>query len=272
MLTISSVAAAKGVRNKQGKSVNRVHKTVYVETKKVETPLGAVDLKLFARNGQLGLGELNHSGEIEFVPLERVRIHRARSKAGTYRWYTDHRLTDEYGGGTVTVRLHGTDDDAIRKFNRAENLRPIPPHDPDLDLDLDRLYARRNDAESINRHLDDTLWLGRAHSIGRHRQSLNLLTYALCVNGLALPTSIGDDGSPPPPEALTRRPAPSPARARPTGRDWQNQPRIGVGTRPLERYASVLSSGLRGPGGYSPTFSAGPAQIAQSVEQRTRNA
>ena len=65
---------------------------------------------------------------------------------------------------------------------RTENLRPIPADDPDFD----RLDARRNDAESINRHLDDTLWLGRAHSIGRHRQGLNLLTYALCVNGLAL--------------------------------------------------------------------------------------
>ncbi len=52
--------------------------------------------------------------------------------------------------------------------------------------DFDRLYVRRNDAESINRHLDDTLWLRRAHSIGHLRQTLNLLTYALCVNGLAL--------------------------------------------------------------------------------------
>ena len=35
-------------------------------------------------------------------------------------------------------------------------------------------------------HLDDTLWLGRAHSVGRYRQSLNLLTYALCINGRTL--------------------------------------------------------------------------------------
>ena len=82
----------------------------------------------------------------------------------------------------LLAELLGNADDAKRKFNRTENLRPIPPDDPDFD----RLYARRNDAESINRHLDDTLWLGRAHSIGRHRQGLNLLTYALCVNGLAL--------------------------------------------------------------------------------------
>jgi len=69
-----------------------------------------------------------------------------------------------------------------RGFNRTENVRPIPPADPDFA----RLYARRNDAESINRHLDDTLWLGRAHSIGHTRQHLNLLGYALAVNSVAL--------------------------------------------------------------------------------------
>src|SRR5262245_60725798 len=47
-------------------------------------------------------------------------------------------------------------------------------------------YPRRNDSESINRNLEDTLWLGRAHSIGHTRQHLNLLGYALMVNGLAL--------------------------------------------------------------------------------------
>ena len=52
--------------------------------------------------------------------------------------------------------------------------------------DFARLYPRRNDAESINRNLDDTLWLRRAHSIGHQRQLLNLLGYALMVNGLAL--------------------------------------------------------------------------------------
>lgn len=31
-----------------------------------------------------------------------------------------------------------------------------------------------------------TLWLRRAHSISHHRQTLNLLTYALGINGLAL--------------------------------------------------------------------------------------
>jgi hypothetical protein len=34
--------------------------------------------------------------------------------------------------------------------------------------------------------LDDSLWLRRAHSIGHDRQYLNLITYALVVNSLAL--------------------------------------------------------------------------------------
>jgi hypothetical protein len=62
----------------------------------------------------------------------------------------------------VTVRLHANAEDAKRKFNRAENMRQIPPGDPDFAV----LYRRRNDAESINRHLDDTLRLRRAHSVG----------------------------------------------------------------------------------------------------------
>ena len=105
-----------------------------------------------------------------------------RSAAGTFRWYNDYRLPDEYGAGTVTVRLHGNDDDKKRRFNRTENVRPIAPGDPDFQ----RLYPRRNDAESINRHLDDTLFLRRAHTIGQVRQTLNLLTYAMGINALAV--------------------------------------------------------------------------------------
>ncbi len=80
------------------------------------------------------------------------------------------------------MRLHGNDHDRARRLNRTENLRPIPPGDPDFA----RLYRRRNDAESINRDLDDTLYLRRAHSLGAARQHLNLLGYALVVNAVAL--------------------------------------------------------------------------------------
>ena len=59
---------------------------------------------------------------------------------------------------------------------------PNTPFDPDFA----RRYPRRNDSESINRNVEDALWIGRAHSIGHARQRLNLLGYALIVNGLAL--------------------------------------------------------------------------------------
>jgi hypothetical protein len=62
------------------------------------------------------------------------------------------------------------------------SLRAIPPGDPDFE----RLYARRKDAESINRHVEDTLYLGRAHSLGRLRQTADLLGFALMVNSLTL--------------------------------------------------------------------------------------
>jgi hypothetical protein len=76
---------------------------------------------------------------------------------------------------------HGNDQDIQRKLNRTENVRPIPPDDPDFES----LYRRRNDAESINRGLDDSLWLARAHSVGHERQHLNLIGFALMVNSLA---------------------------------------------------------------------------------------
>ena len=136
-------------------------------------------MNLYSRGGQVGVGRLDENGEMIFVPLERVRTHRNEAKDGLFRWYNDYRLPD---GGTVTVRLHGNDEDDRRRLNRPENVRPIPPDDPDFR----RLFRQRNDAESINRGLDDTLYLRRAHSVGHRRQWINLLGYALMVNSLAL--------------------------------------------------------------------------------------
>ena len=130
----------------------------------------------------VGIGELTERGDLHYSELTRVRTHRTRDRSGKYRWYNDHQLPDRYGGGIVTVRLHNTEQDTARKLNRTENVRPISPTDPDFA----RLYPRRNDAESINRNLDDTLWLRRAHSRGHQRQTLNLLGYALMINALAL--------------------------------------------------------------------------------------
>jgi hypothetical protein len=69
-----------------------------------------------------------------------------------------------------------------RKLNRTEYLRPIPPSD----LDYARLYARRKDIESINRGLEDTMYLNRAHSVGHVAQQADLLGFALMTNALSL--------------------------------------------------------------------------------------
>jgi hypothetical protein len=61
-------------------------------------------------------------------------------------------------------------------------VRPIAPTDPDF-ADL---FRQRNDAESINRSLEDTMYLRRAHSVGHRRQLVNLLGYSLVVNSLSL--------------------------------------------------------------------------------------
>ena len=184
LLPINRVTAAKaGVKAPRRDDGRRQEKSVRIETKTITLADGTIrTVELYARGGAIGIAELTERGDLHYTELPRIRTRRSQDKNGKYRWYNDYRLPHHYGAGTITVRLHGNDNDAKRKLNRTENVRPIPPTDPDFA----RLYRRRNDAESINRNLDDTLWLGRAHSLGHRRQHLNLLGYALMTNGLAL--------------------------------------------------------------------------------------
>jgi hypothetical protein len=70
---------------------------------------------------------------------------------------------------------------SIRAFD--EDLRPIPADDDDFK----KIAWLRNDAESNNSAaLEDTLFNGRVHSVGRQGQRANLLGYALLVNSLTL--------------------------------------------------------------------------------------
>ena len=161
----------------------RVEKTTHIEDKKIVLSNGAIKtVKLFARAGAVGIVEFSENGDAILQPLRRMRIHRHPAKSGLYSWYQDYELPESYGGGLVTVRLHGNDEDRVRRLNRPENLRAIPASDPDFP----RLYARRNDSESLNRALDDSLFLGRAHSLGHLRQAVEILGWALLVNSLTL--------------------------------------------------------------------------------------
>lgn len=180
LIPINRVAAAKaGAKSaRRNPKERRVEKSTLIETKEI----GERTISLYARGGAIGVGELDDTGALTFTPLRRVRTHRNADKGGQYRWYNDYELPEHLGGGTTTVRLHGNDEDSRRKLNRTENVRAIPPSDPDFPA----LFRQRNDAESINRGLDDTLFLRRAHSLGHRRQWVNLLGYALTVNSLTL--------------------------------------------------------------------------------------
>jgi len=120
-----------------------------------------VTIRLLAKKGALGIGALQDNGETLFVPLKRIRTQRQKDKAA-YRFYNQYGMPKEYATREITVRLHNSAEEEARRLNRAENLRAIPPEDPDFD----RLYARRGDAESLNRNLEDSLYLKKAHSLG----------------------------------------------------------------------------------------------------------
>jgi hypothetical protein len=184
LMLVNRVTAAKAATKKPRRDGGRrVEKTLHLEDKNIRFADGTAQvIHIYARGGAIGIVELSDTGDMAFAELRRVRTHRIRDRSGAFRWYNDYQLPERLGPGTITVRLHGTDHDAARHVNRPENVRVIPPSDPDFA----HLFRRRNDAESINRAIDDTLYLGRAHSLGHARQHLNILGFALMVNSLAL--------------------------------------------------------------------------------------
>jgi hypothetical protein len=197
ILSVNKVSARTGTGPRR-KGRARVEKSTFVEQRSFTTPDGTSHtIDLFARAGAIGIATMDDTAKMHFSELRRIRTSRKADKIGTFRWYNHYRLPQHLGGGAITVRLHGNDEDTVRKFNRTENVRPIPPSDPDFP----GLYKRRNDAESINRAYDDTLWLRRARSVGQARQRLNLLTYALAVNALALHRHRRTSSDPPVPLA-----------------------------------------------------------------------
>jgi hypothetical protein len=184
VVPVNMVAAAESIGSRTAKrKIRRKEKTVHVEDKDVRLPdCSSVRVRLFSKAGAIGIMRPTEAGELRFAPLARIRTHRTKARSGLYRWYNDYRLPEHLGCGQITVRLHQDDEDRKRRFNRTANVRPIPPSDPDFA----RLSGRRNDSESLNRALEDTLFLGRAHSLGWRRQQVEVLGWALMVNALTI--------------------------------------------------------------------------------------
>jgi len=77
--------------------------------------------------------------------------------------------------------VYQTAEDAQSNFNRLEYLHSIAPGDPDHD----RLYRNRPNIEAVNRSLEDTLHINRAHSIGATGQLSDLIGFGLMTNAVA---------------------------------------------------------------------------------------
>lgn len=137
-----------------------------------------VDIHLV--NGSPCVRTFNVEGEPITTPLTRVQTQRRRNLDG-WRLYNLYEVPSEHGGGTIRLRVDQTTDDAAKGFNREEHLRVIPPDDPDHD----ELYGRRNDTESGNRLLDDSMLRERAHTVGRRRQLLDVISWAAVRNASA---------------------------------------------------------------------------------------
>jgi hypothetical protein len=148
----------------------RLEKSRRLEPLEIVTADGElVRHELYARGGSVGIVEFDERGDPLFTALRRTRSRRV-GRPGKYRVYNDYELPSELGGGSVALPVYQTAEDAHSNFNRLEYLHSIAPGDPDHD----RLYRNRPNIEAVNRSLEDTLHINRAHSIG-----FGLMTNAL---------------------------------------------------------------------------------------------
>jgi hypothetical protein len=152
----------------------------HIEDREIDLPEGTrTTIRIHAQRGAPGLLERDETGKEHFVQLEFLKRER-RGRIGQFRFYKLVRLPEHLGGGTIRVRTTGNDEDEARGLNRAEHLRAIA----ETDADFPPLKARRLDAESLNKTLEDTLDHGRAHSVGAVAQDADLLGFGLGLNAL----------------------------------------------------------------------------------------
>ncbi|MEO6629296.1 MAG: hypothetical protein ABIP03_12095 [Aquihabitans sp.] len=129
-------------------------------------------------DGHPHLKEVDVEGEIHDRFLERVQTKNKKcERDGTYSWYGKYAVPNDLGGGYIWVRHLSDDADDWNNFNREENLRVISP----LDRDFPAMHGRRQDTESTNDLIEQTLWKKRAHSYGGERQFWDLFGLAMLM-------------------------------------------------------------------------------------------
>jgi hypothetical protein len=160
-----------------------IPKTADLDHQRIIMPDGKEQLIMIsADDGWVSVKELDEVGAPHYRHLELIRLQRHQNKDCTFRWYGYYKLPAEYGGKVISVRLHKNAEDAGRWLNRTEVLRPIPEGSDDFS----RLHVLRADAESINRGIEDTLFINRASAKGWRRLLVDQLGYARLVNAITL--------------------------------------------------------------------------------------
>jgi hypothetical protein len=165
------------------KTGERTEKEYYLRTVTFTYDDGtSIDVEIWTSGGRLCQVVYADDGTRVLDPLRRIASPVRANLDGTFRTYVEYEVADPRGIAPVTV-MEATYDRQEDKdgLNRAENVRQIPPGDPDYQ----RLMGRRSDAESANRQIDDNLYLRRAASIGANGQLFDLICHAFVINSVA---------------------------------------------------------------------------------------
>jgi hypothetical protein len=169
-------------RSLDAKTGDRTEKEGYLRTVASPHPSGGSDeVNIWYSGGRLCYRDWADDGESVLVPLRRVGNPVRKNADGTYRTYVKCEVPYVRGGERRTIMEPTFRQEQDGEFNRAENIRQIPPGDPDYE----RLMGRRSDAEAANRQVDDHLYLRRARSLGAKRQLFDLIAHAFVTNAIA---------------------------------------------------------------------------------------
>ena len=164
------------------KTKERTEKEWYLRTETFAHSDGTSrQVDIWTSGGRLCRLEYADDGTRVLVPLKRVANPVRPNDDGSFRNYVEYEVPDPRGGKPrrIMERTYQKPEDG--DFNRPENIRQIPPGDPDYT----RLMGRRSDAEASNRQIDDHLYLRRARSLGAKRQLFDLIAHAFVENSVA---------------------------------------------------------------------------------------
>jgi hypothetical protein len=122
----------------------------------------------------------------KWVALEPSQVKKAQNKAGSWRWWQYWRIRDlpevprQWRGAQVHIRHSWVPDDGEKSRSRVLRLHPEGSDS------YQELYRRRNDIESMHRHLQDLMFNERVNTIGDRNLRVWLHSYQTHVNRTAL--------------------------------------------------------------------------------------